>query len=84
MVIRQFAMKWSSSARVENFFDKGALQLLTSRYGQICLAQVPERVSTKSFVVLIIRNSKSNPIGAQGTLKKGKLGPAHSVRILSF
>jgi len=46
---------------------KGALQLLINRYGQICFAQVPERVSTKSFVVLIIENSKSNHLGAQGT-----------------
>jgi len=30
-------------------------------------AQVPERVSTKSFVVLMIENSKSNHLGAQGT-----------------
>jgi len=31
-------------------------------------AQVPERVWTQSFVVLIIGNSKSNRLGAQGTL----------------
>jgi len=30
---------------------------------------VPERVSTKSFVVLIIGNSKSFHLGAQGTFK---------------
>jgi len=46
---------------------KGALQLLMNRYGWIRFAQVPERVSTKSFVVLIIGNSKSNHLGAQGT-----------------
>ena len=46
---------------------KGALQLLRNRYGSIRFAQVPERVSTKSFVVLIIGNSKSNHLGAQGT-----------------
>ena len=39
--------------------DKGALQLLINRYGYIRFAEVPERVSTKSFVVLIIGNSKS-------------------------
>jgi len=33
-------------------------------------AQVPERVSTKSFVVLIIGNSKSNHFGAHGTFKR--------------
>ena len=32
-------------------------------------AQIPERVSNKSFVVLIIGNSKSNHLGAQGTFK---------------
>ena len=42
---------------------KGALQLLMNRYGQIRFAQVPKRVSTKSFVVLIIGNSKSNHLG---------------------
>jgi len=46
---------------------KGALQLLINRYGLIRFAQVPERVLTKSFVVLIIGNSKSFHIGAQGT-----------------
>ena len=48
---------------------KGALQLLINRYGKIRFAQVPERVSTKSFVVLIIGNSKSFHLGAQGTFK---------------
>jgi len=48
---------------------KGALQLLINRYGQIRFAQVPERVSTQSFVVLIIGNSKSFHLGAQGTFK---------------
>ena len=41
---------------------KGALQLLMNLYGQIHFAQVPERVSTKSFVVLITGTSKSNHI----------------------
>jgi len=31
---------------------------------------LPERVSTKSFVVLIIENSKSNHLGAQGTFNQ--------------
>jgi len=48
---------------------KGALQLRGERYRQIRFAQVPERVSTKSFVVLIIGNSKSNHLGAQGTFQ---------------
>ena len=39
---------------------KGALQLLINRYGCIRFAEVPERVSTKSVIVLIIENSKSN------------------------
>jgi len=47
---------------------EGALQLLTNSYGWIHFTQVPERVSTKSFVVLIIGNSKWNHLGAQGTL----------------
>jgi len=43
-------------------------------------AQVPERVSTKSFVVLIKGNSKSNYLGAQGTFGGGAyfLGGNHS------
>ena len=48
---------------------KGALQLLINRYGSIRFAQIPERVSTTSFVVLTIGNSRSNHFGAQGTLK---------------
>jgi len=52
---------------------KGALQLLMNRYGTIHFAQVPERVSTKSFVVLMIGNSKSNHVGAQGTFKYRRL-----------
>jgi len=48
---------------------KSALQLLMNRYGSIRFAQVRERVSTKSFVVLIIGNSKSFHLGAQGTFK---------------
>jgi len=47
---------------------EGALQLLMNRYGLTRFAQVPERASTKGFVVLIIGNSKSNHFGAQGTL----------------
>jgi len=46
---------------------KGALQLLINRYGLIRFAHVPERVSTKSFVVLSIGNTISNHLGAQGT-----------------
>ena len=46
---------------------KGALQLLINRYGSIRFAHVHERVSTKSFVVLIIGNPKSFHLGAQGT-----------------
>jgi len=38
-------------------------------HGYIRVAQVPERVSTMSFVVLSIGNSKSNHVGAQGTFK---------------
>ena len=49
------------------FTLKCALQLLINRYGYIPFAHVPERVSTKSFVVLIIGNSKSFHLGAQGT-----------------
>ena len=46
---------------------KSALQLLMNRFGKIRFAQVPEQVSTKSFVVLIIGDSQSNHLGAQGT-----------------
>ena len=46
-----------------------SLQLLMNRYGYICVAHVHERVSTQSFVVLIICNSKPNHLGAQGTFK---------------
>jgi len=45
----------------------GALQLPINRYGYIRFAHVHERVSTKSFVVLIKGNSKSNQLGVQGT-----------------
>jgi len=48
---------------------EGALQLLMSRYGSIRFAQVPERVLTKGFVILIMGNSKMNHLGAQGTFK---------------
>jgi len=39
-------------------------------YGWIRFAQAPERVSTTSFVVLILANSKSNHLGAEGTFKE--------------
>ena len=52
---------------------KGALQLLINRYGQIRFPHVHERVSTKSFVVLIIGNSESNHLGAQGTFNVARL-----------
>ena len=54
-------------APVHVYVFEGALQLLVNRYGKIRFAQVPERGSTKSFVVLIIGHSKSNHFGAQGT-----------------
>jgi len=50
---------------------KGVLQLLMNRYGYIRFAHVHERVSTKSLVVLIIGNSKSDHLGAQGTFNLG-------------
>jgi len=61
---------------------KGALQLLMNRYDKVGFAQVPERVSTKRIVVLIIGNSKSNHLGAQGTFKE-LLRPfgSHGVRV---
>jgi len=63
------------SARV-----KDALQLLI-RYEQIRFAQVPERVLTQGFVVLIIGNSKSSHLGAQSTFKglTPNLNPSLSV-----
>jgi len=48
---------------------KGALQLPMNRYGYIRFAQVPERVSIRSFVVSVTANSKLNHLGAQGTFK---------------
>jgi len=60
----------TQSIRTHAYLDlrvKGALQLLINRYGQIRFAQVPERVSTESVVVLIIENSKSFHLGAQST-----------------
>jgi len=63
-------MKMNSGGGVElRIGVKGALQLLINRYGYIRFAQVPERVSTKSFFVLIIGKSRSNHSGAQGTIK---------------
>jgi len=45
--------------------------------GKMRFAQVPERVLTQSFVVLIIGNSKSNHLeGAQGTSKRVSVGDA--------
>ena len=35
--------------------------------GKLALLQVPKQVSTMSFVVLMIGNSRSNHLGAQGT-----------------
>jgi len=46
-----------------------------NRYGKIRFAKVPERVSTKSFVVLLIGKSKSSHLGAQDTIDgEGVLG----------
>ena len=45
---------------------KGALQLLINRYGSIRFAHVHERVSTKSFVVLIRGNSNSKSLKRAG------------------
>jgi len=56
---------------------KGGLQLLIDRYGKIRFAHVHERVSTQSFVVWIIGNSKSNHLGATGTFKGG--GPRRRI-----
>ena len=55
---------------------KGALQVLIKCYGQIRSAQVPERILAKSFVVLIMRSSKSNHLGAQGNFKV-RIYPMH-------
>jgi len=38
-----------------------------NRYGSIRFAHVLKRILTKRFVVLIIGNSESNHLGAQGT-----------------
>jgi len=44
-----------------------------NRDGYIHFAHVPERVSTKSCIVLMIGNSKLNHVGAQGTLTPNHL-----------
>jgi len=59
-----------SATGIDEMFT-GALQLLINRHGKIRFAQVHERVSTQSFVVLSIGNSKSNHLGAQGTFNAG-------------
>jgi len=63
----------SGNSRVESLrrtgHFEGSLQLLSKRYKKIRFAHVQERVSTASFVVLILGQSKSNHFGAQGTLK---------------
>jgi len=61
---------------------KGVLQLLINRCGYIRFAQVPERVSTQSFVVLSTENSKSNNLGAQGTFKPAACLTAASLNML--
>ena len=60
-------------SRVRVYF-KGALQLFSKRQGSNRFARVPERVLTKGFVCLIIGNSKSNHLGAQGTLNPQAVG----------
>jgi len=47
---------------------KGALQLLINRYGYIRFAQVPERILTKSFVVLMIGSSRVESLRRTGHL----------------
>jgi len=47
---------------------KGALQLLSERYGSIHFAQAPERVSTESFVVLILGNFRVESLRSTGHL----------------
>jgi len=44
-----------------------------NRYDSIRFAQLPEQVLTKSFVGLIIENSRSNHVGAQGTFNRSNL-----------
>ena len=57
---------------------KGALELLFNRYGYIRFAHAHERVSSKSFVVLIVGNSKSNHLGEQGTIHPSRVNPRDS------
>jgi len=47
------------------------MQLLINRNEKNRFARVHERVWTKSVVILIIGNSRSNHLGAQGTLRFG-------------
>ena len=60
---------WDSPELVYCVF-KGALQLRMNRCGYIRFAHVHEQVSTKSPVVLILGDSKSNHVGAQVPFKK--------------
>jgi len=53
--------------RGERVTPNRALQLLINRYGLIRFAHVHERLSTKSFVVLIRGNSQSFHLGVQST-----------------
>jgi len=54
-----------------------------NRYGYIRVAHIHERVSTRSFVVLIRGNSKSNHLGAQGTFSPNPLSSFFSfVKVL--
>jgi len=43
-----------------------------NRYAKIRVAHAHERVSTQSFVILILGNSKSNHLGPQGTSIDGE------------
>ena len=60
---------WKQDKGIHRGF-KGALQLLLNRYVEIHFAQVPERVLNEVFVILVLENSKSNHLGAQGTFEK--------------
>jgi len=61
---------------------KSALQLLINRYGSIRFAHVRERVSTKSFVVLIRGILKLDRLGVQSTFNPSWLSSAERLPLL--
>jgi len=62
-----FSHHTQTNAHTHMHLVKRAMQLLINRYRYARFAEVPERGSTKSFVVLSIGYSNSNHLSAPGT-----------------